>query len=101
MTTMKISARSAPWRSAAALVASTFLLLAPHSAFAQARLDAQYDASLAGIVVGKGNWVIEIHDDSYVATAQGGTSGLMKSFAQGSGTSYAQGREPRAAHRAS
>jgi len=91
-TTMKILARSAPWRSVAALATSAFLLLAPHGAFAQTRLDAQYDASLAGIVVGKGIWVIEIYDDSYVATAQGGTTGLMKSFAQGSGTSYAQGR---------
>ena len=38
-------------------------LAAPHGAHAQGRLEAQYEASLAGIVVGKGAWTIEISED--------------------------------------
>ena len=87
---MKISARLALWTLAVAT--SALALLVPQRATAQARLDAHYDATLAGIVVGKGIWVIEIYDDTYTAAAQGGTTGLAKAFAQGSGTSYAQGR---------
>ena len=90
-TTIKISARSVLWKPAA-LAAGAFVLLAPQGAHAQGRLDAQYEASLAGIVVGKGAWTIEINDDQYSAAAQGGTTGLLKTFAQGAGTSYAQGR---------
>ncbi|GLH81307.1 hypothetical protein SSBR45G_62160 [Bradyrhizobium sp. SSBR45G] len=68
------------------------LLLLAQSAQAQARLDAQYEASLAGIPVGRGTWAIEIGDDQYGASAQGGTAGLLKSFSQGSGTGSVQGR---------
>ncbi len=71
---------------------AALLLLAPHGAWAQARLDAQYEASLAGIPVGKGTWAVEIGDDQYGAAAQGGTAGLLKSFSQGSGTGSVQGR---------
>jgi Protein of unknown function (DUF3108) len=65
---------------------------APDSAFAQGRLDAQYVATLAGIPVGRGAWTIDISDDQYSASAFGGTSGLLKAFAAGSGTASAQGR---------
>jgi hypothetical protein len=68
------------------------LLALPHSASAQGRLEAQYEATLAGIPVGKGAWTIEISDDSFSASAFGGTSGLLKAFAGGSGTGAAQGR---------
>ena len=63
-----------------------------HAASAQGRLDAHYEATLAGIPVGKGSWAIEILDDQFSAAAQGGTSGLLKAFAGGSGTGAAQGR---------
>jgi hypothetical protein len=63
-----------------------------HAASAQGRLDAHYEATLAGIPVGKGSWAIEILDDQFSAAAQGGTSGLLKAFASGSGTGAAQGR---------
>jgi Protein of unknown function (DUF3108) len=68
------------------------MLVASGAASAQGRLEAQYEASLAGIVVGKGAWTIEIGEDSYVASAYGGTSGLLKTMANGSGTGAAQGR---------
>ena len=68
------------------------LLLAPQTASAQGRLDAQYEASLSGIAVGKGAWTIEIGDDTFSASAQGGTSGLLKAFSGGTGTGASQGR---------
>jgi hypothetical protein len=75
------------------LVAAVGVLAAgSHSACAQGRLDAHYEATLAGIPVGKGSWAIEILDDQFSAAAQGGTSGILKAFAGGSGTGAAQGR---------
>jgi Protein of unknown function (DUF3108) len=68
------------------------LLLAAPSALAQGKLDARYEATLAGIPVGKGAWTIDIADDAFSAAASGGTSGLLKAFAGGSGTGAAQGR---------
>jgi uncharacterized protein DUF3108 len=62
------------------------------SAFAQGRLEAHYEATLAGIPVGRGAWNIDISDDQFSAAAAGGTSGLLKAFAGGSGTASALGR---------
>lgn len=59
---------------------------------AQGRLDARYEASVAGIPVGKGTWTIEIADDQFSASAVGGSSGILKAFAGGQGTGAAQGR---------
>lgn len=53
---------------------------------------AKYEASLAGIPVGKGNWAIDISEDQYTAAASGGTAGLLKAFAGGSGSGMAAGR---------
>ena len=74
------------------LCAGALLLMSPQAASAQGRLDAQYEASLAGIPVGKGSWTIEIGDDGFSASAQGGTSGLLKAFSGGSGSGASQGR---------
>jgi hypothetical protein len=68
------------------------LAMSPNSACAQGRLDAQYVATLAGIPVGRGAWTIDISDDQFSASAFGGTSGLLKAFAAGSGAASAQGR---------
>src|ERR1700753_4015289 len=88
----RISARSARWV-AAALCATAYLgAVGAHPAAAQGKLEAQYEATLAGIPVGRGAWNIEIGDDSYAAAASGGTSGLLKTIANGSGTGAAQGR---------
>ena len=78
------------WAAALALLLAVWLPAGP--AAAQGRLEARYEASLAGIPIGKGAWVIEIGDDQYSAAANGGTSGLMKTFAGGSGTGASQGR---------
>jgi len=66
--------------------------LVPGAASAQGRLDAQYEATLAGIPVGKGAWTIDISDDQFSASATGGTTGLLKTLAGGAGTGAAQGR---------
>lgn len=73
---------------------ATVLALAasfPEVAQAQARLDARYTASLAGITVGRGAWVIDFRDDQYTAAASGTTTGLLKVFAGGFGTSASRG----------
>jgi hypothetical protein len=75
-----------------ALLALGLMLAAPQASFAQGRLEAQYEATLAGIPVGRGAWNIDIADDQFSAAATGGTSGLLKTFAGGSGTGAAQGR---------
>jgi hypothetical protein len=62
------------------------------AAQAQGRLDARYEASLAGIPVGKGVWLIDIAEDQYSASASGGSSGLLKAFSGGEGTGASQGR---------
>jgi hypothetical protein len=74
------------------LCAGAWLALAPQAAIAQGRLDAQYEATLAGIPVGKGTWTIEIGDDAFSASAQGGTAGLLKAFSGGTGSGASQGR---------
>ena len=79
-------------RMLAGLCAGAWLLAASPAAFAQGRLDARYEATLAGIPVGKGAWTIDISDDQFSASASGGIAGLLKTFASGSGTGAAQGR---------
>src|SRR5882672_11705793 len=71
---------------------ASLLLGAPHAAFAQGKLDARYEATLAGIPVGKGAWTIEIAEDQFSAAASGGTAGLLKAFSGGSGSGASQGR---------
>jgi len=79
-------------RVSSGLCAGAFMLVAAPSAFAQGKLEAHYEATLAGIPVGKGAWAIDIADDQFSAAASGGTSGLMKAFSGGSGTGASQGR---------
>jgi len=80
-------------RVSASLCAGALLLLAAlPPAFAQGKLEARYEATLSGIPVGTGAWTIDISDDQFSASASGGTAGLLKAFAGGSGTGAAQGR---------
>ncbi len=72
-----------------------FLLLASGAlaapALAQGKLEARYVATLAGIPIGKGNWVIEVYDTHYSAAASGLTTGLMRVLTEGEGTSASHG----------
>src|SRR5258708_5410960 len=74
------------------VLAALVMLRPAGPASAQGKLDARYEVTLAGIPVGKGSWVVDIADDQYSASASGGTSGLLKAFASGSGTGGSQGR---------
>lgn len=85
----RISARPARWHLASFCVVALFGL---GPASGQGKLEAQYDASLAGIVVGRGGWNVEIGDDTYAGASYGGTTGLLKTIANGSGTAAVQGR---------
>jgi hypothetical protein len=77
---------------ATAILAALGATCAPDgAALAQGKLDARYTASLAGIPVGRGSWVLDIRDDQYTAAASGMTTGLLRVFASGQGTSAAQG----------
>jgi hypothetical protein len=87
-----ISARPARKAWASLCAGALMLLAAPHPASAQGKLDAQYEATLSGIPVGRGAWTIEIGDDQFSASAGGGTSGLLKAISDGSGTGASQGR---------
>jgi hypothetical protein len=58
---------------------------------AQGKLDAAYVVTLGGVPVGKGNWVIDVAEDQFTATASGATSGLLRVFASGAGNSAAHG----------
>jgi hypothetical protein len=86
-----VAARFA-WPAVSGLLACAVLVLAPQAASAQGHLDARYEATLAGIPVGKGAWTIDIGDDQFSASASGGTAGLLKAFSGGSGAGAAQGR---------
>ncbi|MBB5053204.1 hypothetical protein HNQ36_003195 [Afipia massiliensis] len=61
-------------------------------ATAQGRLDAKYEASLAGLPIGKGAWIVDVSEDQYSAAVSGATTGLMKSIGGGNGTGTTQGR---------
>jgi hypothetical protein len=65
--------------------------LVPIHAQAQGRLEARYTASLAGIPLGSGTWVIDIAGDQYTAVASGRTTGLVKLISDGSGSGGSRG----------
>jgi hypothetical protein len=77
--------------SLATLAAVALSVPAIWPASAQGKLDAQYSVTLAGIPIGKGDWVIDIADTQYTATANGRTTGLLRVFSSGEGTSVAHG----------
>ena len=58
---------------------------------AQGRLEARYSATLAGIPLGSGVWVIDVSDEQYTAVASGRTTGLIKLFTDGSGSGGTRG----------
>ena len=68
------------------------LAAAAGPAWAQGKLDAHYTVTLAGIPIGNGNWTIDITDTNYNASANGATTGLMRAFTGGQGTTNVQGK---------
>jgi hypothetical protein len=55
------------------------------------KLDALYTATLAGIPIGKGAWMIDIGEDQYTAAVSGVTTGLLRVFTSGEGSGIARG----------
>jgi hypothetical protein len=76
-------------RFGALVVALLGLLNSPTGA--QGKLDARYTASVAGIVIGRGSWVIEIGQTQYTASASGRVVGLLKILSNAEGTAAAHG----------
>ena len=81
----------AAWSAAVCLIVAVLAADAARVAAAQGRLEAEYTASLAGIPIGRGNWVIEIFEDQFTAAASGSTIGLLRVFAGRHGTGVSQG----------
>jgi hypothetical protein len=75
----------------AVLLAAGLLADARHTAAAQGRLEAEYVATLMGIPIGRGNWIIDISEDEFNAAANGATAGLLRFFASGTGMGAARG----------
>src|SRR5271169_3686075 len=63
----------------------------PMNCGAQGKLDARYTASLAGLPIGRGAWVIDVGDDQYTAAASGMTAGILSVFASGKGSGASRG----------
>lgn len=61
------------------------------AAFAQGRLEARYNATLAGIKLGQGTWIVDAGDDHFMAVASGMTTGLARVFGKGEGTGASRG----------
>jgi uncharacterized protein DUF3108 len=72
-----------------ALVLAALGSLVP--AWAQAKLEARYTATLAGIPIGSGSWAVDVSDTQYAAAASGSTSGLLRAFTGGKGDSTVRG----------
>jgi hypothetical protein len=65
--------------------------VATDSAHAQAKLDARYVVTLAGLPIGRGSWVIDINRDEYTVVANGKTTGLARILSDGEGMTAARG----------
>jgi Protein of unknown function (DUF3108) len=61
------------------------------TAQADSKLEARYVASLAGIPIGSGTWIVDVGENRYLAAASGSTTGLLRVFLGGQGTSAARG----------
>ncbi len=86
-----LSARSGAFAVAAFIAAAFIGTDAAHVVAAQGRLEAEYTATLAGIPIGRGNWVIDISEDQFSAAASGGTLGILRFFNSGHGVGSTQG----------
>jgi hypothetical protein len=58
---------------------------------AQGKLEARYTASVGGIPLGKGAWIIEIGESQYSAAASGQVSGVLRAVTSGEGQAAARG----------
>jgi hypothetical protein len=80
-----------PLCGAGALLVVLAAVLLSGAAQAQSRLEAHFLATVAGIQVGQGVWVIDIGDDQYAAAASGRVTGILRAVASGEGQAAARG----------
>jgi hypothetical protein len=67
------------------------LALGAGAALAQGTLDARYDVTLGGVAFGRGAWHINVSDDQFTSAVSGTTTGFMRMFSTGRGTSASRG----------
>jgi len=65
--------------------------MAAGPARAQAKLDAKYAVTLAGVKLGEGSWIIDIGDNQFSVVASGATTGLARMFGSGQGRGSSKG----------
>jgi hypothetical protein len=90
----------------AAIAFCLFFANGENPAHAQTKLEASYVATLAGVPIGRGVWILELTPDQFIAAASGRTTGLLQVLAGGRGTAVAKGsispgRSPTANYEAS
>jgi hypothetical protein len=85
----------APMQAAASLgvfIAAVAVIGVPvDPACAQGRVEATYRATLAGIPIGSGSWIVDIGPKHYASAATGRASGLMRVLVSGEGSSTVRG----------
>ena len=74
------------------MACALWLVAGVQPASAQGRLEAQYEATLAGIPGRQGHLEHRDQRRSAIPPPPGGTTGLLKTISNGSGTGEAQGR---------
>ena len=60
-------------------------------AAAQGSLDARYQVTLGGISFGRGAWQVNVSDGQFTSAVSGTTTGVMRMFSTGQGTSASRG----------
>jgi len=92
-TTDVLSFRSAVGRAipAAALTLAA-VAVSGNPAHAQGRFEARYSVTIAGIPVGQGVWVADIHENQYTTAASGRITGIARVLTDGEGSGAARGR---------
>ena len=85
----------APMQAAASLgvfIAAVAVIGVPvDPACAQGRVEATYRATLAGIPIGSGSWIVDIGPKHYAGAATGRASGLVRVLVSGEGSSTVRG----------
>ena len=75
------------WRTIAVVAA----VVVPSGATAQTKLVSHYSISVAGIAVGRGDFVLDVADDRYAATGSGRAAGFLRVLVGGEATVTARG----------
>jgi uncharacterized protein DUF3108 len=73
------------------VVLATALASGDGDAWAQGTLDARYQVTLGGVSFGRGAWHINVSDGQFTSAVSGTTTGIMRMFSTGRGTSASRG----------